>query len=119
KVAEDGYTPLSGAVFGLYRAADVTDGAVNPGAQPYDTVTTRDQNQNQGDLITLGGAGVFPNTQTVLPAGTYYLKELQAPTGYAPSQQLTEVIVDSTDVYADAGSVGDDVIVLRGIGKIV
>lgn len=119
KVAEDGYTPLSGAVFGLYRAADVTDGAVNPGAQPYDTVTTRDQNQDQGDLITLGGAGVFPNTQTVLPAGTYYLKELQAPTGYAPSQQLTKVIVDNTDVYADAGSVGDDVNVLRGVGKIV
>ena len=84
KIAEDGYTPLSGAGFALYKASDVTDGAVNPGAQPFDTVTTRNQSQNQGDVITLGGAGVFPNTQAVLPAGTYYLKELQAPAGYAP-----------------------------------
>ena len=119
KIAEDGYTPLSGAGFALYKASDVTDGAVNPGAQPFDTVTTRNQSQNQGDVITLGGAGVFPNTQAVLPAGTYYLKELQAPAGYAPSDDLTEVIVDNTDVYANAGTADDDITVLRGVGKIV
>ena len=119
KISEDGYTPLSGAGFALYKASDVTDGAVNPGAQPFDTVTTRNQSQNQGDVITLGGAGVFPNTQAVLPAGTYYLKELQAPAGYAPSGDLTEVIVDNTDVYANAGTVDDDITVLRGVGKIV
>lgn len=119
KVAEDGYTPLTGAEFALYKASDVTDGVVNPGAQPFDTVTTRDQNQAQGDVITLGGAGVFPNTQPVLPDGTYYLKELQAPAGYAPSSDLVEVVVDNTDVYADAGTPYDDVTVLRGVGKIV
>ena len=119
KIAEDGYTPLSGAGFALYKASDVTDGAVNPGAQPFDTATTRNQSQNQGDVITLGGAGVFPNTQAVLPAGTYYLKELQAPAGYAPSGDLTEVIVDNTDVYANAGTADDDITVLRGVGKIV
>ena len=119
KVAEDGFTPLTGAEFGLYKAEDVTDGAVNPGAQPFDTVTTRDQNQNQGDVITLGGAGVFPNRQAVLPDGTYYLKELQAPAGYAPSSDLVEVVVDNTDVYANAGTSSDDVTVLRGVGKIV
>ena len=119
KVAEDRITPLSGATFALYKASDVTDGVVNPGAQPFDTVTTRDQNQNQGDLITLGGAGVFPNNQTVLPDGTYYLKELQAPAGYAPSSDLVEVVVDNTDVYADAGTPEDDITVLRGVGKIV
>ena len=119
KAAEDGITPLTGAEFALYRASDVTDGTVNPGAQPFDTVTTRDQNQNQGDVITLGGAGVFPNNQTVLPDGTYYLKELTAPAGYAPSSDLVEVVVDNTDVYADAGTPYDDITVLRGVGKIV
>lgn len=119
KIAEDGFTPLTGAEFGLYKAEDVTDGQVNPGAQPFDTVTTRDQSQDRGDLITLGGAGVFPNTQTLLPDGTYYLKETQPPAGYAPSPDLVEVIVDNTDVYADAGTLEDDVIVLRGVGKIV
>lgn len=119
KVAEDRITPLSGATFALYKASDVTDGVVHPDAQPFDTVTTRDQSQSQGDLITLGGAGVFPNTQTVLPDGTYYLKEMQAPAGYAPSSDLVEVVVDNTDVYANAGTTEDDVTVLRGVGKIV
>ena len=119
KVGEDNAAPLVGAEFALYRAADVTDDQVNPGAQPYDTVTTADLSQDRGDIITLPGAGTFPNTQTVLPAGTYYLKELSAPDGYAPSDQLTQVVVDNTGVYADAGTPTDDVTVLRGVGKVV
>lgn len=119
KVGEDNAAPLVGAEFALYRAADVTDGQVNPGAQPYDTVTTADLSQDKGDIITLNGAGTFPNTQTVLPAGTYYLKELAAPDGYAPSDQLTQVVVDNTGIYADAGTATDDVTVLRGVGKVV
>lgn len=119
KVGEDNAAPLNGAVFALYQAADVTDGQVNPGAQPYDTVTTADLSQDRGDIITLNGAGTFPNTRTVLPDGTYYLKELSAPAGYAPSGQLTQVVVDNTGIYADAGTPTDDVSVLRGVGKVV
>lgn len=119
KVGEDNAAPLDGAVFGLYLASDVTDGQVNPGAQPYDTVITEDLSQDRGDIITLPGAGTFPNTRTVLPAGTYYLKELSAPDGYAPSGQLTPVVVDNTGIYADAGTPTDDVTVLRGVGKVV
>ena len=119
KVGEDNAAPLDGAVFGLYLASDVTDGQVNPGAQPYDTVTTEDLSQDRGDIITLPGAGTFPNTRTVLPAGTYCLKELSAPDGYAPSDQLTPVVVDNTGIYADAGTPTDDVTVLRGVGKVV
>ena len=118
KVSEDG-APLEGAEFALYRAADVTDGAVDPGAQPFDTVTTRDLSQAAGDVVTLPGGGAFPVAQPALPAGTYYLKELQAPAGYAPSDDLTEVIVDNTGVYADAGTAGDDISVLLSAGKIV
>lgn len=119
KVGADDFTTLTGAEFALYQASDVTDGQVNPGAVPYDTVTTADLSQDRGDIITLGGAGVFPNTRTVLPAGTYYLKETKGPDGYAPSGQLVEVVVDNTDVYADAGTPRDDVVVLRGVGKVV
>lgn len=119
KVGADALTTLTGASFALYRGEDVTGGQVNPGAQPYDTVTTANLSQDRGDVITLGGAGVFPNTRTVLPAGTYYLQETQGPDGYAPSDQLVEVVVDSTDVYADAGTPQDDVVVLRGVGKVV
>ena len=118
KVSEDG-APLEGAAFALYRAADVTDGAVDPGAQPFDTVTTRDLSQAAGDVVTLPGGGAFPAGQPALPAGTYYLKELQPPAGYAPSDELTEVIVDNTGAYADAGTAGDDVTVLLSVGKIV
>ena len=119
KVGEDNAAPLTGAEFALYRAADVTDGQINPGARPYDTVTTADLSQDKGDVITLNGAGTFPNTRAVLPAGTYYLKELSAPEGYAPSDQLTKVVVDNTGIYADAGTAADDVTVLRGVGKVV
>ena len=119
KVGADDDTTLTGAEFALYKAADVTDGQVNPGAQPYDTVTTANLSQDKGDIITLNGAGTFPNTKTVLPDGTYYLKELSAPDGYAPSAQLTPVVVDNTGVYADAGTAADDVAVLRGVGKVV
>lgn len=119
KVGEDDDTTLTGAVFALYQAGDVTDGQVNPGAQPYDTVTTKDQSQEQGDIITLNGSGTFPNTRDVIPAGTYYIKEITAPDGYAPSDQLVEVVVDDTGVYADAGTPDDDVAVLRGVGKVV
>ena len=120
KVADDAVaTPLTGAVFGLYTADQVENGAVKPGEQPWDTVTTRDLNQNSGDLITLGGAGVFPNTQSVLPEGTYYLKELSAPPGYALDDQLVEVVADDSNVYADAGSADNGISVLLGVGKIV
>lgn len=119
KVGEDDAQPLIGAGFALYRADDVTDGQLNPGAQPYDTVTTADLSQDAGDIITLNGAGVFPHNQAILPAGTYYLAETTAPDGYAPSTQLVEVVVDNTDVYADAGTPDDDVAVLRGVGKVV
>ena len=53
KVGESDLKTLTGAEFALYRASDVTDGQVDPGAQPYDTVTTRDQSQDRGDIITL------------------------------------------------------------------
>lgn len=119
KVGADDNDTLTGATFALYQASDVTDGQVNPGAQPYDTVTTRDQRQENGDIITLNGSGTFPSTRDVLPAGTYYLKELTAPDGYAPSDQLVEVVADDTGVYADAGTPTDDVSVLRGVGKVV
>ena len=66
KIAEDGYTPLSGAGFALYKASDVTDGAVNPGAQPFDTVTTRNQSQNQGGRDHTGRGGGLPQH----PGGT-------------------------------------------------
>lgn len=119
KLAQDGATPLNGAQFALYTADQVENGQLKPGAQPFDTVTTRDLDPRQGDPILLGGAGTFPSTRSELPDGTYYLKETAAPAGYAPSDDLVEVIVDDTDVYADAGAATDDVDVLRGVGKIV
>lgn len=124
-VSKDGATALSGATFALYESSQVTempDGSyvINSNAQPYDTVTTADLSQDRGDIITLNGGGVFPSSASgVLPAGTYYLKELTTPEGYEPSEQVVKIIVDNTGVYADAGAQEDDVTVLRGAGKIV
>lgn len=123
-VAKDGTTALSDATFDLYTADQVTEVngsyTINAGEQPYDTVTTEDMDQNNGDSITAQGAGIFPSDSShVLAAGTYYLKERTTPEGYEPSDQIVKVIVDNTGVYADAGEQNDDVTVLRGAGKIV
>lgn len=142
KVADDG-TTLTGATFELYQDSQmlkdpegnlVLDDKGNPqvqeGVAPFDTVTTAnlkqaadmtpgDDDSYQSSVITLNGAGVFPNNKTVLPNGIYYLKEKEAPAGYETSEQLVKVIIDNTGVYADAGKAEDDVTVLRGVGKIV
>lgn len=142
KVADDG-TTLTGATFELYQDSQmlkdtegnlVLDEKGNPqvqeGVAPFDTVTTAnlkqaadmtpgDDDSYQSSVITLNGAGVFPNNKTVLPNGIYYLKEKEAPAGYETSEQLVKVIIDNTGVYADAGKAEDDVTVLRGAGKIV
>lgn len=76
KVGDDNAAPLDGAVFGLYLASDVTDGQVNPGAQPYDTVTTEDLSQDRGRHHHPARGGDLPQHQDgparrhLLPEGT-------------------------------------------------
>lgn len=109
------------ATFVLYKADQVTDQngviTVKENQQPYDTVTTSNLDN---DIIKLDAAAVFPtNDDAALSPGTYYLHELSAPNGYAASDDWTKIDVDESGVYANAGTEGDDITVLRGAGNIV
>lgn len=109
------------ATFVLYKADQVTDQngviTVKENQQPYDTATTSNLDN---DIIKLDAAAVFPtNDDAALSPGTYYLHELSAPNGYAASDDWTKIVVDESGVYANAGTEGDDITVLRGAGNIV
>lgn len=87
---------------------------ISNGAQAYDTLIT-------STLTTpdMKGCGIFPTGDKVLEKRTYYLIEEAAPTGYRKNDQAVKVIVDDTGVYADAGTSGDGITVLRGAGSIL
>ena len=118
KVDESG-DPVNGATMGLYNENQVTVengiATLNDGAQPIQTAETETLSKEGGDSIDLNGAAIF----TRLAAGTYYVGEVEAPDGYVTSSSLAKVIVDSTGVYADAGTEDDGVSVTRGVGRIV
>ncbi len=54
-------------------------------------------------LIEKAGANEFEGTALFenLRYGTYYIKELEAPTGYSLSKQVVKIVIDDTGVYAD------------------
>ena len=107
KVDKEG-TALPGAEFSLYRETDVTDGAVNAGAQAYDTAVTGED-----------GTAKFPFRKNVLENEIYYLKETGAPEGYIENSTLVKVIVNDEGVYADAGGTDDGVRVHAGVGYLL
>ncbi len=115
---------LIDAEFGLYRAADVEVTAagynIKPGAVPYDTVTTRNLKQSNGDPLTANGCAMFPSPdQAILEMGEYYLIETQAPSGYLPYEKAIHVIVDNSGVYVDAGTEKDGLTTSRYVGSLV
>ncbi len=70
---------LAGATFGVFYDADGTD-PVSRSGEPY-TVTSGDD----GRVIFYG-----------LADGTYYVRETEAPTGYALSDEVLEIILDAS-----------------------
>lgn len=112
--------PVVGAKFGLYKADQVTTDANGKVVlkTPYDTLTTG----SVGNPVPLEGAGIFPNTSDgnkPLEKGTYFLKEVSAPTGFLLNDTLTKVIVDDYGVHADAGAPDDGVSTFVGPGALM
>lgn len=107
KVDEDG-TQLPGAEFSLYKEEAMQDGTIPEEAEAYDTAITEEN-----------GMASFPSAGKYIEAGTYYLKETEAPTGYIANSALVKVIVDETGVYADAGDPDDGIRVHTGVGYLL
>lgn len=123
KVDEEG-TAVNGAEFALYKKEDIKvnpDGTweVSDDKTPYDTVTTREMSQENGDMLNLKGAAMFPSDGKVLPIGEYYLVETKAPEGYKINTKPVPVVAETLKVYADAGEAGDGIVVNRGVGYLV
>ena len=87
KVASDKEEPdraLPGAEFTLYTDASCADDKIAKDAAGNNAVATSSSaDENKGKVS-------FTN----IPVGTYYMKETQAPEGYAPITTIYEVVID-------------------------
>lgn len=114
------------AIFTLYSADQVTEanGVVTPDKPDkyYDQVQTADlkgETEAGVNLPAMNGTAIFPSDGKVLEKGVYYLKETTAPDGYEINDTYVKVIVDESGVYADAGTMEDNIAVTRGVGQVV
>lgn len=107
---------LNGVTFALYREDQTTLGSrILPGdpvlkedAKPVATRTTETLNDPyRGDD---SGTACFNKLEN----GTYYLKEISAPSGYKVRDDLIKVVVNDYGVFADAGAENDGIYVGRG-----
>ena len=107
---------LNGVTFALYREDQTTLGShILPGdpvlkgnAEPVATRTTETLNDPyRGDD---SGTACFSKLEN----GTYYLKEISAPSGYKVRDDLIKVVVNDYGVFADAGAENDGIYVGRG-----
>lgn len=123
KVDEAG-TPVVGAEFTLY-SQNPTD---NPNPAVVGSVTTRNLSKAEGDALDLEGVNFFEGENGLvanydeetkeITGKKYWLKETSAPAGYQVNDEVIEVYVDATGVYANAGDANDGVTVRRGTGTL-
>ena len=107
---------VSGVKFALYSEDQTTllsrlrgDVKLRDDAVPVQEQTTRDVINLYGSE-SLYGTAVFKKLEN----GTYYLREVSAPSGYKIRDELIKVVVNDDGVFADAGEKGDGIHVGRG-----
>lgn len=107
---------LNGVTFALYREDQTTlgshilpgDPVLNGDAEPVATRTT--ETLNDPYRCDDSGTACFSKLEN----GTYYLKEISAPSGYKVRDDLIKVVVNDYGVFADAGAENDGIYVGRG-----
>lgn len=107
---------VSGVRFALYSEDQTTllsglrgDVKLRDDAVPVQEQTTRDIINLYGSA-NLYGTAVFKKLEN----GTYYLKEVSAPSGYKVKDELIKVVVNDDGAFADAGEKDDGIYVSRG-----
>lgn len=132
---------LNGATFALYKVAEGDDGISYVDEDGKSVSLSPDNYTVAGDgTITVDGKTIKPvataNTLAAnnkenpsgedgtatfsgLKAGSYYLREVSAPKGYAVNDAEVMVLVTDEGIYANAGTEDDDVSVARGPGYVV
>lgn len=89
---------LAGAVFGLFKTRDAANAYKNDGSEitskaAGDAVNMY-TNANFNGVVTTDAKGFMEING--LDAGTYYLKELKAPTGFIKDQDVHEIVISAT-----------------------
>lgn len=122
---------LGGTLAGTYSVDETTGAITVTGANgktaytvtPLDVQTTA-YNQAAGEA----GSAIFGLTKDdngnltvgkALEQGTYCVREIKAPDGYAINTVPAKVLVNATGIYANAGTADDGITVLRGPGYLV
>lgn len=108
---------INGVKFALYPKEQTTwlsrlpgrDVKLQEGAKPVQEQVTGTIGADVAGS-KLYGSAVFKK----LKNGTYYLKEISAPSGYKLNEKLVKVVVNDNGVYADAGTAQDGIYVGRG-----
>ena len=108
---------INGVKFALYPEGQTTllsglpghDVKLQEGAKPVQEQVTDTIGADVAGS-KLYGSAVFKK----LKNGTYYLKEISAPSGYKLNEKLVKVVVNDNGVYADAGTENDGIYVGRG-----
>nr|WP_326153175.1 DUF5979 domain-containing protein [uncultured Oscillibacter sp.] len=110
KVDEDG-RPLAGASFTLFKDQACTD-MISSGTTDYNGLLIFSPRSG-------GGSGYAQVTWADAAANTtYYLRETGAPAGYTVNSTVIPIVVGVYSVYADAGTAGDGVSVMAGVGTL-
>ena len=107
---------INGVKFALYDEDQTTlfsrlrgDVKLKDDAVPVQEQTTRDIISPYGS-VDLYGTAIFNKLEN----GTYYLKEVNAPSGYKVKAEFIKVVVNDNGAFADAGEKGDGIYVGRG-----
>ena len=122
KVDQNGQA-VNGARFSLYASRSDAEAGQNP----ISTGVTANVEGQDGILIfklqpQMNGSSVADGYAKIqwanLSNTTYYLKEVQSPSGYRINETVIPVIVGIYSIYADAGTPDDGVTVMAGVGKL-
>ncbi len=109
KVDQDG-KPLEGTEFGLYSDAGCTTQVSSGKTNAEGMLIFSPSGDNSDGHAKMVWAG-STNTQ-------YYLKEKIAPAGYHLNPTVVPVIVGTYSIYADAGTAGNGISVMAGVGRL-
>ena len=123
---DDAGNPVTGAMFGLYAANQVSaDGkTLLEGAKPLQTCVTEDTDypyhMDGSCMFAMKGVNNddVADSGVDLANGDYYVKELEAPAGYDINESLAHVRIADDGIFADAGTEDDGISTMTHIGAL-